>query len=146
MLRAAVQLEGRQLRGADRCRGGITPESRSAPAAIPSRADAVEPVRGTTPSPAVASARRTLSPAVTHRLAWYSSRSTVAPANIFGMSWSKPAGWRLELTATLRSLGHGCSSVVRTQARPAHGSGELIYSSSSSSAAMGGVALGVSWL
>jgi Transposase DDE domain group 1 len=57
---------------------------------------------GITPLPAVAWARRTLSPWVAQRWAWCSSRSTVAVARVLGMISSKPAGWRLELTATER--------------------------------------------
>ena len=55
-----------------------------------------------TPFPDVACLSRTLSPVVSHRWAWWSSRSTVAVARVFGMSSSNPAGCRLEDTATER--------------------------------------------
>jgi hypothetical protein len=59
-------------------------------------------VSGVTPLPVRAWVRRTDSPLVWHRWAWCMSRSTVAVARVLGMSSSKPAGWRLELTATER--------------------------------------------
>ena len=55
-----------------------------------------------TPSPVRAWDRRTLSPLVWQRWAWWSSRSTVAVANVLGMSSSNPDGCRFELTATER--------------------------------------------
>ncbi len=58
--------------------------------------------RGTTPLPAVASARRRDGPSVATRWAWWRSRSTEAVAKVLGMMVSKPAGWRLLVTATLR--------------------------------------------
>jgi hypothetical protein len=70
------------------------------------RADTGSPrghgVRGITPLPAVAWARRMLSPVVAQRWAWWRSRSTVAPARVLGMISSKPLGWRLELKAMER--------------------------------------------
>ena len=59
-------------------------------------------VSGVTPFPAVACWSRTLSPPVSHRWAWWSSRSTVAVARVLGMISSKPAGCRLDDTATER--------------------------------------------
>src|SRR5215472_4881173 len=59
-------------------------------------------VRGVTPLPAVASASLRDGPSVTMRWAWWRSRSTAAVARVLGMMVSKPAGWRLLVTATLR--------------------------------------------
>ncbi len=76
--------------------GGPHPRPREVPTCL------AQP-RGTTPLPDVASAKRKLfSPSVTTTWAWWSSRSTVAVASVFGMSSSKPAGWRFEDTATER--------------------------------------------
>jgi hypothetical protein len=57
---------------------------------------------GTTPLPAVASARRSEGPSVATRWAWWRRRSTLAVARVLGMIVSKPAGCRLLVTATLR--------------------------------------------
>ena len=57
---------------------------------------------GTTPFPAVASASRYEAPSVRTTWAWWRSRSTVAVARVLGMIVSKPDGWRLDVTATLR--------------------------------------------
>jgi hypothetical protein len=59
-------------------------------------------LNGTTPLPARASASRWLSPLVTTRWAWCSSRSTVAVASVLGMIVSNPEGWMLLVTATDR--------------------------------------------
>jgi len=61
-------------------------------------------VKGITPFPVRASARRWESPLVRTRWAWWSSLSTVAVARVFGMMVSNPEGWMLLVTATdLRS-------------------------------------------
>jgi hypothetical protein len=57
---------------------------------------------GTTPFPAVASASLKEAPSVRTTWAWWRSRSTVAVARVLGMIVSKPDGWRLLVTATLR--------------------------------------------
>src|SRR5947207_11062940 len=60
------------------------------------------PPSATTPAPASAWDRRTLSPLVWQTWAWCSSRSTVAVARVLGISSSNAAGCRFELIATER--------------------------------------------
>ena len=51
--------------------------------------------RGTTPLPAMASAKRTDWPSVRTTWAWCNSRSTRAEAMVLSINWSKPEGWML---------------------------------------------------
>ena len=59
-------------------------------------------VKGLTPCPASAWVRRMESPLVWQTWAWWRSRSTVAVANVLGISSSNPAGCRFDEIATER--------------------------------------------
>jgi hypothetical protein len=74
----------------------------SSPGGRPRWVDRCGYVKGVTPFPARASARRCESPLVSTRWAWCRSRSTVAVARVLGMMVSKPLGWMLLVTATER--------------------------------------------
>ena len=69
-------------------------------------------VRGVTPLPVRAWERRTESPVVWQTWAWCRSRSTVAVARVLGMSSSKAAGCRLELTRDGAFLVGGVDEAV----------------------------------